>query len=330
MYKHAVVATKAYPLHYGHIHVIDTAIRQSEDVTVLLVYGVDQTPSGDERAEALRRTYPNINVRLVADIYTDDSTPESSLYWAQYALDIMNGVDFDVVVGSEPYIERWAHALDVDFIAVDTRRTIVPVSGTEIRKNPMEYWSYIAPEFRTFYLKRVLLVGAESTGKTTLAKNLSRHYGTRFVPEYGRYYVEKMFNEGDEIDDMTKRIAFGNIVNEQPRLEREIEQQCHRVCFYDTDLFTTSLWYEQWQPHAIMDDLHRLILSRQSKYDMVLLQHDDTKWIDDGYREQNQKVRGQFTEDLWNYHRGAHVLHGSWDTRQKTAIQLVDELLGRP
>jgi HTH-type transcriptional repressor of NAD biosynthesis genes len=280
-----------------------------------------------------------VNVIPVADIFTDDTTKESSVYWAIYTNDIMEGVEFDAVFGSEPYIENWARQLAVEPVFIDTRRTLVPISGTAIRENPSANWSYIAPEFRRFYLRRVLIVGAESTGKTTLAKNLAEHYATRFVPEWGRVFIEQNVDVHQEVPQEYKRVTFGSILNNQPRLEDEIEQQAHRVCFYDTDLFTTSLWYAQWQNEG--DDLMKLIMEkvaeREPRYDVVFLMSDESAdWVNDGYREQTRGVRSHFTGKLRGHfsvaERHEHgprlfELNGSWDSRQLQAVNVVDSLL---
>lgn len=338
MYQHAVIATKAYPLHYGHIHVINKAREQSTRVTVFVVYGPGESPSGVDRAAAVQRTFPDVNVKLVADIGTDDTDPASSVYWGRYAWDIMEDNDFDAVFGSEPYLYTWAEAMGVEAVMVDTRRTLVPVSGTEIRNDPMANWSYIAEEFRPFYLKRVLVVGAESTGKTTLCKKLAQTYSTRFVPEYGRVFVEEYVPEGMDIETIDKRIIFGSILNNQERIAKEIELQSHRICFYDTDFFTTMLWYEQWQNSE--DSLYRLLgeaVDREAnKWDLVLISTDQhATWDYDGWREQTSGVRAEFTRRLQLYfdERAENggcpyvTLGGTWATREYWANSMIKKIV---
>lgn len=340
MYNHAVVATKAYPLHYGHIHVIEQARRQSKRVTVFVVYGHHQSPNGLDRAAAVQRTFPDVDVVPVVDIYTDDNDPQSSIYWGIYTKDIMKGVEFDAVFGSEPYIRDWAYQLHATPVEIDTRRSLVPISGTEIRENPMANWSYIAPEFRPFYLNRVLIVGAESTGKTTLAKNLAEHYSTRFVPEWGRIFVEQNFAEGEEITPEYKRVTFASILNNQPRIEDEIERLSHRVCFFDTDLFTTALWFREWQENSSLDPMMEHIIQistqREKRYDLViLLDHREAAWRNDGYREQTDDIRERFTDKLSSHFNVAErhhnlpliILGGPLEERTPIAIDVVDALL---
>jgi HTH-type transcriptional repressor of NAD biosynthesis genes len=330
VFEHAVIATKGWPLHRGHERLINEARRQSRKVTVLLVWGEGQSPVGEVRAQWLKDTFPDIKVKLVADIFVDDTNPEDSKLWAVYTKDIMQGDEFDVVFTSEPYGPRWAKLMNVECVQVDTRRTIVPISGTAIRQDPYLHWQYINAEARLTYLKRVLVVGAESTGKTTLCQKLANLYSTFYVPEFGRYYVEQ-FENFEDLTDLHKRVIFGNIINRQPELEREIEREARLVCFYDTDLFTTALWYEQWQSARIGDRLHKTLLQASEygdSYDLVLVSsHESANWVDDGYRDQTEDIRAQFTERLLTHFGGrAILLEGSWNEREAVAIDYINNL----
>lgn len=83
---------------------------------------------------------------------------------------------------------------------------------------------------------RVTLFGAESTGKSTLAEALGKHYATVVMPEYGRTYTETHGQDASSAEDML-RIALGH-------LERRIalETQANRVLIEDTDPVLTAIW----------------------------------------------------------------------------------------
>lgn len=332
MFDHGVIASKCLPLHRGHEHLINTARRQCQRVTVMVIWGEGQYPDGATRAAWVKKTFPDVTVKLVADIFVDDNDPEDSRLWAVYTKEILEGDTFDVVFTSEPYGKWWADLMGVASVQVDTRRSLVPISGTKIREDPYLHWQYINNEAKLTYLRRVLVVGAESTGKTTLCTTLANRYGTFFVPEYGRLYVEQ-FPDFESLTSEQKRVIFGHIVNRQPELERAIERDARLVCFYDTDLYTTGLWYEQWQPDRIGDRLHKTILQaakENDRYDLVLLSSDSgTDWRDDGYRDQTNDVRESFTNRLSTMY-GANTrlrfLDGSWQQREKWAIEFVNDL----
>ena len=74
---------------------------------------------------------------------------------------------------------------------VDPLRQVVPVSGTEIRKNPYLFRKYIPPVVYRDLISNIVFLGAPSTGKTTIAARMADEYCTVWMPEYGREYWEK-------------------------------------------------------------------------------------------------------------------------------------------
>lgn len=88
---------------------------------------------------------------------------------------------------------------ECEHILVDRDREAVPISGTLVRSNPLGCWDFLEPPVRAWYAKRICLVGAESTGKTTLAQMLAERYQTVWVPEYGREYSERKLAEDGEL-----------------------------------------------------------------------------------------------------------------------------------
>ena len=329
-YSRALVATKAYPLHKGHEYLIREALRLSEAVTVFVVWRQGESPDGALRAEWVRKTFPTVDVRLVADLNTDDDDPESSYLWSVYTLQIMRGEPFDVVFSSEAYGRRWANEMGVAHVTVDEHRTRVPISGTAIRNDPYAHWQYINDEAKRHYLKRVLVVGAESTGKSTLCKNLAAKYGTVFSPEYGRIYVERLGDSSEATTPEHEHIIFADIVNNQPILDAEVEKDARIVCFYDTCLFSTGIWYELWQPNRIGDPLHMTIIDaaiKNDKYDLVLLSDNSgADMFDDGYREMSDSERNWMTAQLKEQYPRAVLLTGTWAERTTAAIKAVNEL----
>jgi nicotinamide riboside kinase len=70
-----------------------------------------------------------------------------------------------------------------------------------IRADPLGHWEYLAPAVRAWYALRVAVVGAESTGTTTLARSLAANYHTEWVPEYGREYCEQLVASGVRLEE---------------------------------------------------------------------------------------------------------------------------------
>ena len=141
----------------------------------------------------------------------------------------------DCVFASEPYGVRLASELGADFLPVDVARARVPISGTEIRKDPLRHWDFLPDPVRPHYLKRVCIFGPESTGKSTLAADLARHYGTLYVPEYARPLLDPKGGVCAASD--IPRIALG-----QRASEDALARQARKLLFCDTDALTTTIW----------------------------------------------------------------------------------------
>src|SRR6185295_5883904 len=97
---------------------------------------------------------------------------------------VPSGPDF--VFASESYGHRLAEVLGAKFIPVDESRTMIDASGTRIRQDPMAHWDDLPECVRPYYVRRVCVFGPESTGKSTLARDLARRLGTVHVAEFAR------------------------------------------------------------------------------------------------------------------------------------------------
>ena len=124
---------------------------------------------------------------------------------------------------------------------------------------------------------RVRLLGAESTGKTTLACALAEAYETLWNPEYGRPYTEI----GRDLGATWTSAEFTHIARMQCWYEDFLAGYAHRVIFCDTDAFTTAVFHEVYlgAPTGAFDDL----VARE--YDLTIVCGLDVPWAHDGIRE---------------------------------------------
>lgn len=270
-----VVVGKFYPLHAGHRHLIETAERGCDKLTILLVDAGGEEPPAQVRKQWIEELYAEDTVLLVPDIYKD----QDSKAWAEYTIQIL-GKAPDVAFTSEEYGERWAHFLGCKHVLVDQDRVRFPVSGTAVRSDPLAHWEYLPAPVRGYYAKRVCVLGAESTGTTTLAQALARHFQTVWVPEYGRLYSEaKMVGQEDAVWDNEE---FMFIARQQITLEDQLARRASRLLICDTDAFTTCLWHERYMGFW-SESLAKLAASR--KMDLYLLTAPDIPFVQDGFRD---------------------------------------------
>jgi HTH-type transcriptional repressor of NAD biosynthesis genes len=276
MVRHGVVIGKFYPPHRGHVHLIETGQAQSERLTVILCKREGEHPPGHLRREWLQELFPSVNIRLVEDHYD----PHDSALWAQLTREWL-GESPDAVFTSEVYGEAYARHLGCRHVAVDPARQAVPISGTRIRSNPWAAWDYLPAPVRGYYAKRVVLIGAESTGKTTLAAALADKLQTIWVPEFGRDYAEKKF-EQHALSQWTS-VEFETIARTQCEWENAAARHANRVLVCDTDAFATSSWHERYMgwPSPQVE----AIAERHRRPDLYLLTDIRTPFVQDGTRD---------------------------------------------
>ncbi|MEK8110062.1 AAA family ATPase [Micromonospora sp. M12] len=132
----------------------------------------------------------------------------------------------NAVFSSEAYGAELARRFDAVPVSVDPDRRTVPVSGTAVRADPAGHWRRLSAPVRAWFVRRVVVVGAESTGTTTMAAALAAHYGTRWVPEYGRELTARKLArlrertpEATVFDVTWDREDFRTVVREQQAAE---------------------------------------------------------------------------------------------------------------
>jgi NadR type nicotinamide-nucleotide adenylyltransferase len=322
------VVGKFYPPHRGHKHLIDWARKQVDELIVMLAAHPSQTIPGEMRYAWLREIHPDCDIRLVADELEDDSQQ-----WADFTIKYLGRAP-DVVFSSENYGPIYSSLMGSRHVMVDQLRNTVPISGTQVRTNPLLYLHHLEPCVRAWFVKRVVLVGAESTGKTTLAQQLADHFQTVWVPEYGREHWEKKVSglTSSEASPSWSTEEFIHIAQEQKRREDLSARQCNRILFCDTNAFATGTWYERYfhTRHALVDSI-----GQQSKADLYFLTAPDVPFVQDGFRD-GQHIRtwmhNRFAEQLTNlYQRDPTVrivqIYGSFEQRLATAIASVDRML---
>lgn len=301
----SVVIGKFYPPHRGHKHLIDTAVSRSAQVTVIVCERLTDTIPGPVRAAWLREIHPAAEVMVIDDRYDEQDTA----VWAENTLRWLGGPP-DAVFTSEDYGDPYARAMGCVHVSVDKARVTVPCSGREVRRDPFANWQFIEPPVRAWFAKRVCVLGAESTGTTTLAAALAEHYGTPWVPEYGREYSVEKFAHGD---DVWTTPEFVHIAQEQTRRAEVAARDANRVLIEDTNAFATRLWHRRYVGHE--SEAVRAAADG-ARCDLYLLTGDEIPFVQDGLRD-GEHVRhamhGWFEDALrsqpvpWLLLRGPHA-----------------------
>jgi len=315
-----LVIGKFYPPHKGHKYLIDCAAKRVDHLVVVVCHLAEQKIHGEQRAAWLREIHPGVEVRVVRDIHEDDNSEA----WAKYTKEFL-GYTPDFVFTSEDYGDAYCRHLGAKHVQVDKERLHVPISATKVRSNPLTHWKFLEPCVRAHFAKRVCVVGAESTGTTTMARALAEHYRTVWVPEYGRTYsTGKLLSE--TANDWHTR-EFVHIAETQNRMEDALAKQANKILICDTDSFATSLWHERYMAHA-SPEVDRLFQDRN--YDLYFLTADDIPFVQDGTRD-GEHIRHwmhkKFIEKLKKHNRPFIILTGCHEKRLNVAIAACDEIL---
>ncbi len=321
MMKRGLLVGKFYPPHRGHHFLINTARAQVDELHVIVCGKPEQQPSGALRAAWLREIHPDVQVMLIDDTLD----PDDSQLWAEHSIRWL-GFAPDLVFSSEDYGDRFARYLGCQHIQVDKARQAVPMSGTQVRADPWACWEFIEPPVRGYYARRVCLVGAESTGKTTLAQALAAHYHTLWVAEYGREYTELKL--AASAGDHWSSSEFTHIATIQCERENAAARQCNRLLICDTDAFATAIWHRRYLHQRSL--AVEAIAARQRRPDLYLLTDADTPFVQDGTRDGElirEWMHQTFIAELATERRPYRLLRGSWADRFTQAVGCIDELM---
>ena len=168
-YDTGLVLGKFLPLHRGHMHLIDEARRQANHVTVLVGTLAAEPIPGVLRYRWMQELYPDLNVQHLTD-ENPQYPHEHPDFWAIWTRSIRRFIPTgpDAVFSSEAYGDTLAACLGAEHVLVDLDRTTVPVSGTAIRADPYRYWDFLPACVRSYFVKKVALIGPEATKKKTL------------------------------------------------------------------------------------------------------------------------------------------------------------------
>lgn len=177
---------------------------------------------------------------------------------------------------------------------------------------------------------RIVLIGAESTGKTTLCEALAAHYDTVWVAEYGREHWENKIAAQHTPPGETPAWSddeFIHIAEEQQRRENEAATRANRVLICDTNAFATATWFERYAGtrHPEVD-----AIGARDQVDLYLIPSPDVPFVQDGVRD-GEKIREWMHARFLELIRANGTLYvlitGAWDARLPQAIAAIDALL---
>ncbi len=307
---HALVIGKFYPPHAGHHLLIRAAGSACETVSVLVLAASHETIALADRVrwlEEVHRDSTHITIAgAVDDVPIDYEDPN---IWDQHealmreALERIGAPPVTAVFSSEPYGVELARRFSALAVTLDPERTLASVSSTQVRNDPAANWGFLAAPVRAALALRVVVVGAESTGKTSLSMALAQHWRsqggyhgmTRCVPEFGRAYTAQKWANA----------------RAQARL-----------------VFATAIWHERYLGFSSQAVVRLADAVAHALY--LVADHRDVPFEQDGLRD-GESIRpwmtGRFLDALSESARPHVLLTGSREQRLKQAVRATEKLL---
>jgi HTH-type transcriptional repressor of NAD biosynthesis genes len=304
---------KFAPFHKGHQLLIETAINEVDELIVLIYDDPIINIPLATRAGWIREIYPKITVIEGVNSPNDSGyTAEIMKIQEEYVSSILGNRNISHFYSSEPYGEHMSTALNAINRQVDVSRNIIPISATEIRKNPFKSRKFIDPKVYMDLITKVVLLGAPSTGKTTLAEKLALHFDTQWMPEYGREYWEN--------HQVNKRLTLEDLLKiAEIHIEREdaLVLQSNQFLFSDTNAITTYLFSLDYHGNAL-DELKNLAKVAESRHDIIFVCDTDIPYDDTWDRSGDVKrkiFQQKIIEDLNARKLKYYMLKGTVDER---------------
>ena len=321
------------PLHLGHVDCIMQAVSLCRKLYIVLSVGNHRSEI-DARVRyrwlyQLTQHIHNVQIIMLEDnaeskeAYTED-------YW-QHDADIVKnriGRPIDVVFCGSDYDENsfWNRCYPESALHIFPRNEI---SSTQIRRDPYQYWDWIPNIVRPYYVKKVLLIGSESTGKSSLTIHLANRFNTNYIDEAGREISERSGTDRLMLSEDFTEILLQHKLNEIHAI-----QHSNRVLFIDTDALVTQFYMNFLSDsgisknHALSDAIDAL-----NRYDLILFLEPDVEFVQDGdrseiIRDDRNRYSEQLKSILRRHGRSFETIGGDYWQRYRTAVRMVEALLG--
>jgi len=348
MFEHALVLGKFYPPHTGHHHLVRAAAARARRTTVTVLGAAVESISLADRVRWLADEHArDAGVVIIGDVddhpidFHDDAVWDLHVGIVRAVLArraIADGdprlAPVDVVFSSEDYGAELASRLGAKHVAVDPDRDAVPVSGTAIRADTPAHWDFLAPATRAGLCARVVVVGAESSGTTTLSRALADHYGTAWVAEEGRAHTEDKLAAATALaggtppplDDLVWTVGdFVDVATRQSAAEDLAARTSGPLLVCDNDAWAATVWCERYLGAA-----HPAVATERRPTLYLLTDHDGVPFEQDGWRDGEHRrewMTARFSELLDRRGVPWHLLTGAREERLATAVRICDELL---
>lgn len=321
------------PPHLGHVRCLIRAAAQCEKLIVVISSGRNR----DEIDVRVRYRWiyqltdhlTNVKLFILSDD-ADSKADYSQEYWLRDAAKVkaFAGQTIDAVYCGSDYDENsfWGKCYPEAKLHILPRNEM---SSTALRQDIQKHWDWLPNVVKPYFVKKVLLVGGESTGKSTLTINLANYYNTNYLEEVGRDISER-----SGTDLLMVPEDFTDILITHKARELEAVKHSSRVLFEDTDCLTT-LFYIGFLKGREKEKNAGLAhaIAQLNCYDLILFLEPDVAFVQDGGRSEviasdRERYSRQIQEIYRDHGFALETVNGDYGQRFARAVELVDRLLG--
>lgn len=321
------------PLHLGHLECIIRAAGQCEELFIVISYS--DNPKDTDIKIKIRWVYQltkhlgNIKIIPLKDRAKTKAEYDKSMWFedCEYVKKEI-GKPIDVVFCGSDYDENsfWNVCYkDSEFIVFPRNK----YNSTQIRENVYKYWDWMPQIVRASFVKKVLLIGGESVGKSTLTINLANYYNTVYLEEVGRDLSEL---SGTDVFMLSE--DFTRILVEHKAKEMRLIENSNKVFFEDTDCLITRFFMGFLEDENIENNARLAeAIAALNSYDLILFLEPDVTWVQDGDRSEvmaadrikySNMIKDFYTKFGFKF----KTISGDYVSRFEQAVALVDEMFG--
>lgn len=314
----AFVFGKFLPFHKGHEAMIRFALTQCDFLSVLICCSDKEALPAEVRASWIRQTFESFdNLEIQIFNYSEEEFPNTSVsslevsrIWSEKFKELFP--KYNLLITSEVYGDYVASFMGIKHILFDILRKLFPISASAVRDDLWATWDFLPDSVKSYFAVKIVILGTESTGKTTLSESLTKYFDCTLVPETGRELISdsKSFHFEDLLNVAHRHAERINAATMSKSPLVIIDTDIHITMSYARFVFDENLVVNEAIWRANKADLY-LYLDKNVPYfqDGTRLSEADRNKLDVSHRKILRENKVEFVE-----------LTGSWDARFEMAV----------
>lgn len=321
----AFVFGKFLPFHKGHEAMINFAMTKCDFLTVLVCCSDKENIPDNVRSLWIQKSFENekkVEVRTFSYLEselpnTSEASESVSIIWAEIFKKLLP--DYSLLITSEEYGNYVSVFMNIQHIAFDIPKKLFPVSATTVRNDLFVNWKFLPNSVKPDFAIKVVILGTESTGKTTLTVKLSKYFNCSLVLETAR-----------EIIDNSNSFSFDDlylVANEHAKRIDKIILEDSPLVIIDTDIHITKSYslFTFERELEICADIYN-----SNRANIYLYLNSDVEYLQDGTRlseAERNLLDLSHRQVLADHHIDIVEIKGNWDERFEKAVEQVNKLI---